>query len=518
MKDRIYVAISAAGAFRSDDAGASWLPINKGLRSGEIPDTDAEVGHCVHHITQHPSRPDTLFMQKHWDVMRSDDAGANWREISGDLPSDFGFPIAVHAHEPETIYVVPITSDSRALPAGGQAARLPQPHRRRRLGAADQGPAAGALLRQRVPRRDGGRHARPVRHLLRHHRRPGLPLGRRRRHVGADRAGPAGRALRGSPGAAVIRVVLPAHLKTLASVTGEVRLDVDRPGRPGPVSSTPSRRGTRCCSARSATAIAVSGGAYVRFYACEEDLSNDPPDTALPDRGHRRPGAVHHPRRDGRRLATSAPASFGRHERPQRSSSTPTRTGPRPRHRNAVGKRQPPSQPDMRIVLELPGQDRGCPWHQTTSPTPTKAQPASAGPVDHSHYLHTAYAGALLLQPRRITIVLDSPHPATAPEALADFEQAMAWFTAEHAVLLAAVGHAERHGLDTRTWQIAWTLETLLSRLGYWRNWSDSQITGLAAAQRCGDVAAQARAPGHRRRVRAARPPRGRAATPAPGH
>ncbi|MFI5833603.1 WD40/YVTN/BNR-like repeat-containing protein [Micromonospora sp. NPDC051300] len=119
-RDRIYVAISAAGAFRSDDGGASWLPINKGLRSGEIPDQDSEVGHCVHRLAQHPSRPDTLFMQKHWDVMRTDDAGANWREVSGNLPTDFGFPIAVHAHEPETIYVVPITSDSLHYPPEGK--------------------------------------------------------------------------------------------------------------------------------------------------------------------------------------------------------------------------------------------------------------------------------------------------------------------------------------------------------------------------------------------------------------
>ncbi|MFI7218896.1 WD40/YVTN/BNR-like repeat-containing protein [Micromonospora maritima] len=119
-RDRIYVAISAAGAFRSDDGGASWLPINKGLRSGEIPDGDAEVGHCVHRLAQHPSRPDTLFMQKHWDVMRTDDAGASWREVSGDLPTDFGFAIAVHAHEPETIYVVPITSDSLHYPPEGK--------------------------------------------------------------------------------------------------------------------------------------------------------------------------------------------------------------------------------------------------------------------------------------------------------------------------------------------------------------------------------------------------------------
>ena len=118
--DRIFAAISAAGAFRSDDAGKSWLPINKGLKSEGIPDPDAEVGHCVHRITQHPARPDTLFMQKHWDVMRTDDAGATWREISGNLPSDFGFPIDVHAHEPDTVYVVPIKSDSEHYPPEGK--------------------------------------------------------------------------------------------------------------------------------------------------------------------------------------------------------------------------------------------------------------------------------------------------------------------------------------------------------------------------------------------------------------
>jgi len=109
---RMFVAISAAGAFRTDDSGATWLPINKGLRSEFMPEPEAEVGHCVHRIAFHPARPDTLFMQKHWDVMRSDDAGDSWREVSGNLPSDFGFPIAVHAHEPDTIYVVPIKSDS----------------------------------------------------------------------------------------------------------------------------------------------------------------------------------------------------------------------------------------------------------------------------------------------------------------------------------------------------------------------------------------------------------------------
>ncbi len=110
--DRICVAISAAGVFRTDDGGKSWRPVNAGLLSDGIPSPAAEVGHCVHNLAMHPARPQTLFMQKHWDVMRSDDGAESWHEISGNLPTDFGFPIAVHAHEPETIYVVPITSDS----------------------------------------------------------------------------------------------------------------------------------------------------------------------------------------------------------------------------------------------------------------------------------------------------------------------------------------------------------------------------------------------------------------------
>jgi len=118
--DRITIAISAAGVFRTDDGGMTWRPINRGLRSQYIPDPDAEVGHCVHRIALHPSRPGVLFMQKHWDVMRSDDAGDNWHEVSGDLPTDFGFPIEVHAHEPDTIYVVPITSDSLHFPPEGK--------------------------------------------------------------------------------------------------------------------------------------------------------------------------------------------------------------------------------------------------------------------------------------------------------------------------------------------------------------------------------------------------------------
>jgi photosystem II stability/assembly factor-like uncharacterized protein len=118
--NRIFIAISAAGAFRTDDGGKTWKPINRGLRSNFMPDQDAEVGHCVHHIAMSPKRPGVLFMQKHWDVMRSDDAGDNWREVSGNLPTDFGFVIDVHSHEPETIYVVPIKSDSEHYPLDGK--------------------------------------------------------------------------------------------------------------------------------------------------------------------------------------------------------------------------------------------------------------------------------------------------------------------------------------------------------------------------------------------------------------
>jgi photosystem II stability/assembly factor-like uncharacterized protein len=118
--ERMFIAISAAGTFRSDDEGKTWRPINRGLRSEQIPNPTAEVGHCVHRIAMHRSRPDVLFMQKHWDVMRSDDGGESWREVSGNLPSDFGFPIDVHAHEPETIYVVPIKSDSEHYPPEGK--------------------------------------------------------------------------------------------------------------------------------------------------------------------------------------------------------------------------------------------------------------------------------------------------------------------------------------------------------------------------------------------------------------
>jgi photosystem II stability/assembly factor-like uncharacterized protein len=141
---RIFVAISAAGVFRTDDAGATWRPMNRGLQSAGLPDPHAEVGHCVHRVAMHRSRPDVLFMQKHWDVMRSDDAGESWREVSGNLPSDFGFAIDVHAHEPDTIYVVPIKSDSEHYPPEGQL----------RVYRSRTGGNAWEALTQGLPQRD----------------------------------------------------------------------------------------------------------------------------------------------------------------------------------------------------------------------------------------------------------------------------------------------------------------------------------------------------------------------------
>jgi photosystem II stability/assembly factor-like uncharacterized protein len=112
---RMWIAISAAGAFRTDDGGKTWKAINRGLKNEYLPDPNAEIGYCVHDMVMHPSRPGVLFMQLHQGggVLRTDNAGDQWREVKGNLPSDFGFPIEVHAHEPETIYVVPMNPHFR---------------------------------------------------------------------------------------------------------------------------------------------------------------------------------------------------------------------------------------------------------------------------------------------------------------------------------------------------------------------------------------------------------------------
>ena len=199
----MYIAISAAGAFRTDDGGMTWKPINKGLKSQyELPDPDAEVGHCVHRIAMHPAKPNTLFMQKHWDVMRTDDAGDNWHEIGGNLPTDFGFPIDVHAHEPETIYVVPIKSDSEHFPPEGKLRVY-----RSRTGGNEWEP-----LTKGLPQKDcyvnvlrdamAVDSARQVRHLLRHH--AAARCTRRRM-----------RAIRGARSCATCPAVLSVEVQTL---------------------------------------------------------------------------------------------------------------------------------------------------------------------------------------------------------------------------------------------------------------------------------------------------------------
>jgi photosystem II stability/assembly factor-like uncharacterized protein len=117
---RIFVAISAAGVFRTDDGGETWRPMNRGLRADYMPDKDAEVGFCVHKIARHASKPDVLYMQLHGGVLRSDDGGELWKEVGRGLPNDFGFPIAVDSNEPETVYVIPIDPDKGRIPPEGK--------------------------------------------------------------------------------------------------------------------------------------------------------------------------------------------------------------------------------------------------------------------------------------------------------------------------------------------------------------------------------------------------------------
>ena len=281
-ENRMFVAISAAGVFRTDDAGATWRPVNRGLHSEGIPDPDAEVGHCVHRIAMHPSTPDVLFMQKHWDVMRSDDGGESWHEISGNLPSDFGFVVDVHAHEPDTVYVIPITSDSEHYPPDGRLRVYRSRTGGERVGGAHGRAPAEQLLRERAARRDGRRCSRPVRCVFRDHRWPGVRVRRRRRQLGTDRARPPRGAVHRGADAAVIRVRLPAHLQTLAQVSGEIQLDVAAPVTQRALLDAlearyPALRGT----IRDQTT--QRRRPFVRFFGGEEDLSHEPPDMPLPD-------------------------------------------------------------------------------------------------------------------------------------------------------------------------------------------------------------------------------------------
>ena len=280
--DRIFIAISAAGSFRTDDAGKTWRPINNGLKSEFLPNPTAEVGHCVHRIAMHPSRPGVLFMQKHWDVMRSDDAGDSWHEVSGNLPTDFGFVIDVHAHEPDTIYVVPIKSDSEHCPPEGKL----------RVYRSRSGGNEWEALTNGLPQKDCYvnvlRDAMAVDSLD----SCGIYFGttggqvyasrRCRRPLVADRPRSAGGGFRRGSDTAMIRVVLPAHLRSLANVEREVQLDVVGPVTQRSILDAlearfPMLRGTM------RDHVSHQRRPLVRFFACEEDISHDSPDAVLPE-------------------------------------------------------------------------------------------------------------------------------------------------------------------------------------------------------------------------------------------
>lgn len=113
----VTVAVSTAGVFRSRDGGASWDPSNDGVSAVFLPDPHPEFGQCVHKIAQDAGDLDRLYLQNHWGVYRSDDAGGHWTDIGAGLPSDFGFAVAAHPHRPDTAYVFPITADSDRVPA-----------------------------------------------------------------------------------------------------------------------------------------------------------------------------------------------------------------------------------------------------------------------------------------------------------------------------------------------------------------------------------------------------------------
>jgi photosystem II stability/assembly factor-like uncharacterized protein len=118
---RVTVAMSTGGVYRTADGGETWNPFNQGIKAYFFPDPWPEFGQCVHKVASHPSRPDRMYAQNHHGVYRSDDAGGQWVSIADGLPADFGFPIVVHPHDPDTVFVFPLTADSERIPPGGHA-------------------------------------------------------------------------------------------------------------------------------------------------------------------------------------------------------------------------------------------------------------------------------------------------------------------------------------------------------------------------------------------------------------
>ena len=117
--ERMLIAMSTGGVYRTEDGGAHWQPRNVGIRAEFRPEKYPEFGQCVHKVVRHPARPDTMFLQNHWGLYRTDDGGDNWRDVANGVPSDFGFCMAIHPHDPDVVYIVPLESDSyRCTPEG----------------------------------------------------------------------------------------------------------------------------------------------------------------------------------------------------------------------------------------------------------------------------------------------------------------------------------------------------------------------------------------------------------------
>ena len=118
---RVTVAMSTGGVYRSFDGGGSWAPANVGIKAYFMPDPWPEYGQCVHKVDSHPDRPERLYAQNHHGVYRTDDGGDSWTSIADGLPSDFGFPVVVHPHDPDAVYLFPLVADGERIPPQARA-------------------------------------------------------------------------------------------------------------------------------------------------------------------------------------------------------------------------------------------------------------------------------------------------------------------------------------------------------------------------------------------------------------